>query len=591
MDRLRILVAALLSLATSALAQYPARGQPDPSFNGGRPRLVDLTNSTTGYDVGTYIVPLTGTRFAVIGTRPDAATDVVLIIDTVPERVTTFDPALDANTLSRLVQTLSVVDETTLLVGGFEELPQGQNQAWLELREVGVGATPQFTLRAALRTSGNRTVSTTGAASLKVAGGELRVWQVRGGPTSCSSTTLHRLDIVAAAVTERYFIDVGTALALDCYSPAFAFTAPARPTDAPGSTAIIVGGTCTQSLRDAVCVTRVLDTGGMLAIDRSYGTQGLAVYSEGPGVDVTLTEMKLDAVGRAVVSAIKLDGAQSGLLIRFDVNGHPDVSLSANGSVPIPSPVDAGARALGVAVTPEERILVAGSSNQGQGSAPFLYYYDPADSSGSFEWVVLTTQYGSFTSVAPLPAGGALAVGGAFPSFDKGHTLIARLAGNRQTVDVLEYFNAGFDHYFVASVPDEIRKLDDGTFVGWQRTGQSFAVLPLGATGAADVCRFFSTKFGARSSHFYTPIASECGGLKLGDTWGYEGLVFALSLPTGNGVCPLGTRPLYRLYNDGQGAAPNHRYTVSDALRLAQVGHGWIGEGIGSPPVFACVVV
>jgi hypothetical protein len=132
-------------------------------------------------------------------------------------------------------------------------------------------------------------------------------------------------------------------------------------------------------------------------------------------------------------------------------------------------------------------------------------------------------------------------------------------------------------------------KLDDGTFVGWERTGESFAAYPTAAAGAADVCRFFSATFTPRSSHFYTPIASECEGLKTGDVWGYEGLVFALQPASGAGICPAGSRNLYRLYNQGQGGAPNHRYTISDAIRTGQVGSGWVEEGNGTPPVFACV--
>ena len=41
----------------------------------------------------------------------------------------------------------------------------------------------------------------------------------------------------------------------------------------------------------------------------------------------------------------------------------------------------------------------------------------------------------------------------------------------------IEYYHAGFDHYFVTDIADEITKLDNGTFVGWTRTGESFNVL------------------------------------------------------------------------------------------------------------------
>jgi hypothetical protein len=33
------------------------------------------------------------------------------------------------------------------------------------------------------------------------------------------------------------------------------------------------------------------------------------------------------------------------------------------------------------------------------------------------------------------------------------------------------------------------------------------------------------------------------------------------------------------LYNNGQGGAPNHRFTVSDVIRLQMLGLGYIAEG------------
>ena len=41
-------------------------------------------------------------------------------------------------------------------------------------------------------------------------------------------------------------------------------------------------------------------------------------------------------------------------------------------------------------------------------------------------------------------------------------------------VDVIEYYHAGFDHYFITSHPDEIAALDAGQFSGWERSQQSF---------------------------------------------------------------------------------------------------------------------
>lgn len=103
------------------------------------------------------------------------------------------------------------------------------------------------------------------------------------------------------------------------------------------------------------------------------------------------------------------------------------------------------------------------------------------------------------------------------------------------------------------------------------------------------MCRFFSTSIGTKSSHFCTPFASECNSLKQNRNWQLEGEVFAVKLPDGNGYCPGGTTPLYRLYNNGRSGAPNHRYTTSANIRSQMVGQGWAPEGAGSLGVIGCV--
>jgi hypothetical protein len=153
----------------------------------------------------------------------------------------------------------------------------------------------------------------------------------------------------------------------------------------------------------------------------------------------------------------------------------------------------------------------------------------------------------------------------------------------------IEYYNAGLDHYFLTALPDEIVKLDDGTIAGWARTGESFGVFPADQAGSAPVCRFFSAAFAPKSSHFYTPFPQECEIVKRNADWQYEATVFAVELPDGAGNCASGLAPLYRLYNNGSGGAPNHRYTTALDVRAAMLASGWIPEGIGSLGVIACV--
>ena len=153
---------------------------------------------------------------------------------------------------------------------------------------------------------------------------------------------------------------------------------------------------------------------------------------------------------------------------------------------------------------------------------------------------------------------------------------------------VIEYYHAEFEHYFITSSLDEITKLDNGTFVGWERTGKAFNVFVSGTPGSVDVCRFFSTSFAPKSSHFYTPDAAECAKVKNSPDWDFEDTVFNVVPPGAGGSCPVATIPLYRLYNEGQGGAPNHRYTTELDVFVAMRELGWTPEGAGIG-VIACV--
>ncbi len=60
-----------------------------------------------------------------------------------------------------------------------------------------------------------------------------------------------------------------------------------------------------------------------------------------------------------------------------------------------------------------------------------------------------------------------------------------------QVVTVVEYYNAGLDHYFVTSLPLEIDALDRGVLAGWARTGAAFGAYAHATAGIAPVCRFY----------------------------------------------------------------------------------------------------
>ena len=170
---------------------------------------------------------------------------------------------------------------------------------------------------------------------------------------------------------------------------------------------------------------------------------------------------------------------------------------------------------------------------------------------------------------------------------DPGATTV--VAASLPDAVAVEYHHSAFDHYFVTALPAEVVALDSGAIAGWSRTGHAFGVLPISAPGTSPVCRFFGASFAPRSSHFYTSVDSECESVKRNSLWTYEGRVFGVLEAGAAGSCPIGARPLYRLYNDGKNGAPNHRYTTQEAVRSAMLTQGWIPEGLGAAGVIACV--
>lgn len=154
---------------------------------------------------------------------------------------------------------------------------------------------------------------------------------------------------------------------------------------------------------------------------------------------------------------------------------------------------------------------------------------------------------------------------------------------------LLEYRHAGWNHYFVTGIAEEIAKLDNGTFTGWARTGREFGAYVAGGQYGVPVCRFFSTSFAPRSSHFYTAFAPECAEVQNSARWTLEGIVFNVGLPDADGTCAAGLLPVYRFFNDQQGSEPNHRFVTSEGDRAQMLAEGWTSEGYGPLGVAMCV--
>jgi YVTN family beta-propeller protein len=161
-----------------------------------------------------------------------------------------------------------------------------------------------------------------------------------------------------------------------------------------------------------------------------------------------------------------------------------------------------------------------------------------------------------------------------------------------ETAIASDFHEAAFDHYFHTADPVETRLLIDGLFADdWHRTFDAWRVWSAPGPGRVPVCRFFSTAFGDKSSHFYTPYAQECQDLQApSSVWQLETTsAYYVMLTDDSGNCPSGSVPLYRVYNNGMGGAPNHRYTSDTGIRDQMVALGWIAEGNGSDIVFACI--
>jgi N-acetylneuraminic acid mutarotase len=235
------------------------------------------------------------------------------------------------------------------------------------------------------------------------------------------------------------------------------------------------------------------------------------------------------------------------------------------------------------------QVLVAGGAGA-SGTIASAELYDPASNT----WSAAGSMFQALASpTATLLPSGKVLVAGGDTGGPFGDTASAELY-DPQTQTAVEYYYAAWNYYFVTSFPDEIAALDAGAFGGlWQRTGQTFNVWSVQTALASPTCRFFSAAFAPRSSHFYTPFASECAAVKNNPYWLFESIAFYIQIPTsygtGNGFCPQGTDALYRLYNNGMGGAPNHRYTTDLAILDMMLAQGWAFEGEANTRVFACV--
>lgn len=163
---------------------------------------------------------------------------------------------------------------------------------------------------------------------------------------------------------------------------------------------------------------------------------------------------------------------------------------------------------------------------------------------------------------------------------------VSPVAMSPNLVDVVEYYNAALDHYFITFVPDEIGKLDAGTTKGWQRTGLGLRAYGPDSAGTSPVCRIYIPP-GQGDGHFFGRDGNECDGtMAKHPSFTMESRsFFALVMPI-LGECPVGMAPVYRVFSNRTDA--NHRYTTDRVVRSAMVAKGWVAEGDGSDAVVMC---
>ena len=160
-------------------------------------------------------------------------------------------------------------------------------------------------------------------------------------------------------------------------------------------------------------------------------------------------------------------------------------------------------------------------------------------------------------------------------------------------IDVVEFYNAALDHYFITASASDIDALDGGLISGWARTGHSFRAYASPAVELNPVCRFYIPPEHG-SSHFFSPWNSDCAFLIMAaanpanypNFSGYieeDASAFFIRVPDPAGVCPGASVPVYRLWN--QRFDSNHRYTTDPAVKAQMIALGYIAEGFGPDAV------
>jgi uncharacterized delta-60 repeat protein len=290
--------------------------------------------------------------------------------------------------------------------------------------------------------------------------------------------------------------------------------------------------------------------------DNDFGNAGIVTLQAGEGGSFSQVEsIALQPDGKIVaVGTVSQWHSPSDFrriaVARFNQDGSLD-TLFAPGGVTL-AWSNFGADGYGVGIQPSGRIVVLGVTE------------GPLQQHSGFDAGIVFTYW--LQQYTPSVFG---FVGGNAPSS----------RSTRQAAAV-EYYHAGFDHYFVTADAYETAVLDTDTdprFTSdWVRTGLSFRVYSESTDGLSPVCRFFSgSTFAPKSSHFYTPYRAECDALKNESVWLYEGNAFYLGFPNGQAVCLPPSQALFRLGGRLRGARTTDK-SRTRSLLITDVSESWL---------------
>ena len=107
--------------------------------------------------------------------------------------------------------------------------------------------------------------------------------------------------------------------------------------------------------------------------------------------------------------------------------------------------------------------------------------------------------------------------------------LVASAPAHGGVVRAIELVHTESGHYFQTAYVPEAQSLLNG-LLNWDRlgaaTGQVHRVDDAPGPGLVPVCRFYTSAFAHKATHFFTAVQAECDAVKANPLWFYEGTAF-----------------------------------------------------------------